>query len=607
MATFKDIGGLGQIGEWIDSRGQGYSGPKKSFYDTPAPKPQLPTSNLATKPPVLPQKPVVPTNTPPSQQKPPVEQPGAINQPSGTGTSGQNTANPANFLDSFTFSKLLTSMSAPLQKNQDLVDARNKIFTYLYDRPLTEEEKSSLTPSLQRAMESNDRNLIDMEIRLINDEIQGRKDTLDQSLKYITEGYKYSIEEADKLRTESETKRQNAINNVLNFVDKYGDRASEQLKNLYGDSYITQLKDMGIDIESMQKIPTVAQQKLGTNTGFSINIPQGTLAYANNNPGNLRYVGQEGATLGKNGFAKFETPEAGYDALLKQIETDAGRGLTIREFISKYAPPTENDTETYIKQLVDSLGVPEDTLVSDIYPNDLADFIITKESGASREAIPSDIELNAQMLVNGTPPSVFAKRGAEYNKMIAAARRIDPSYDPSQAQIKYEAAKRFWTGQNSAQMNRFRGLAESVVNTIDEVKKLSEEVKNSGITPLNKAKLLAYVNLYGNTPMGQTISMYLGAVNTLKEEFANLANGGYAPTEAVWELANKQINENYGVDQIAASLTEIQRLINFRVNALTELQPLNPTDGSNQTYVEGQTATYNGDNYVFDGTNWIKQ
>ena len=42
---------------------------------------------------------------------------------------------------------------------------------------------------------------------------------------------------------------------------------------------------------------------------------QQPLNIRNNNPGNLRFVGQAGATPGEGGFAKFETPQAGLDAL----------------------------------------------------------------------------------------------------------------------------------------------------------------------------------------------------------------------------------------------------------------------------------------------------
>ena len=76
----------------------------------------------------------------------------------------------------------------------------------------------------------------------------------------------------------------------------------------------------------------------------SVRIPSGQLAALNNNPGNLRFAHQTGALQGVGGFARFETPEAGYRAMADQVRLDAGRGYTLEQYITKYAPPSENDT-----------------------------------------------------------------------------------------------------------------------------------------------------------------------------------------------------------------------------------------------------------------------
>lgn len=113
----------------------------------------------------------------------------------------------------------------------------------------------------------------------------------------------------------------------------------------------------------------------------SVSIPQGTLAYANNNPGNLRFVGQPGAVLGKSGFAKFQSPEAGLQALESQIQLDASRGHTLATFVNKYAPPSENDTNLYINQIAKSVGASPSTLISKINISSLVKAIAQKESG----------------------------------------------------------------------------------------------------------------------------------------------------------------------------------------------------------------------------------
>lgn len=120
----------------------------------------------------------------------------------------------------------------------------------------------------------------------------------------------------------------------------------------------------------------------GTETSeVAVNIPeQSRLSSVNNNPGNLRFAQQRGASQGEGGFARFETPEAGFQALKNQISLDASRGLTLEQFINKFAPPSENDTQLYVSQMVQATGADGDTLVSEIDLDTLAKAMARKES-----------------------------------------------------------------------------------------------------------------------------------------------------------------------------------------------------------------------------------
>lgn len=85
----------------------------------------------------------------------------------------------------------------------------------------------------------------------------------------------------------------------------------------------------------------------------------------NNNPGNLNYAGQAGATKesGANGrFAVFGSMEEGVGALGKQLRLYAARGTnTIRKIVGKYAPASENNVGAYISALVSATGIDADT------------------------------------------------------------------------------------------------------------------------------------------------------------------------------------------------------------------------------------------------------
>jgi hypothetical protein len=108
----------------------------------------------------------------------------------------------------------------------------------------------------------------------------------------------------------------------------------------------------------------------------------GSLSYRQNNPGNLMYVGQSGASAGTNGLAVFPSYQAGLSALVDQINLDSSRGLTLSQFISKYAPPGENNTSAYLSFVSQYTGFsPSDPLSSigsaDTAGSDSGDYAIS--------------------------------------------------------------------------------------------------------------------------------------------------------------------------------------------------------------------------------------
>jgi hypothetical protein len=120
-----------------------------------------------------------------------------------------------------------------------------------------------------------------------------------------------------------------------------------------------------------------------------IQIPASSrIAASHNNPGNLKYAGQAGAERGEPAgdggyFARFSSPQAGYDAIGKQVELDKKRGGTLADFITKYAPPGSNDTGQYIEQASKALGAKPDAKLADLDTGKLQAFIAKKESSTN--------------------------------------------------------------------------------------------------------------------------------------------------------------------------------------------------------------------------------
>ncbi|EPQ1031649.1 hypothetical protein ORA46_000266 [Enterobacter asburiae] len=81
----------------------------------------------------------------------------------------------------------------------------------------------------------------------------------------------------------------------------------------------------------------------------------------NNNPGNLNYVGQTGATMegGEGGrFAVFESMQHGVAALYKQLQLYFKRGInTLSSIVKTYAPASDNNNvDAYISALTKATG-----------------------------------------------------------------------------------------------------------------------------------------------------------------------------------------------------------------------------------------------------------
>jgi len=97
-----------------------------------------------------------------------------------------------------------------------------------------------------------------------------------------------------------------------------------------------------------------------------------------NNPGNLRCHNQPNSTC-VNGFANFPNIVIGFRALIKQVELDQSRDLSLRQFLTKYSPPHENNTEHLIRRASKVLNLEEKELINYLDTIKLAQFMANQE------------------------------------------------------------------------------------------------------------------------------------------------------------------------------------------------------------------------------------
>ena len=100
----------------------------------------------------------------------------------------------------------------------------------------------------------------------------------------------------------------------------------------------------------------------------------------NNNPGNIRRskVRYEGEVPSADvSFKAFESMAYGYRAIFVLLDSYRRKyGLcTIRQMLNRYAPPTENFTEGYVRYVVAQTGIAPDESLDTLSPHDLVPFV----------------------------------------------------------------------------------------------------------------------------------------------------------------------------------------------------------------------------------------
>lgn len=170
---------------------------------------------------------------------------GTMTQPKQAGTSQPQSSTqplPQPTMNLGLFGRAMDEMRSKLGQNQELVNQKNKLLTLVYDRQLTPEEKSTLTPSQQQAIESGNIGLIQGQVRIINDTLKGRTQSIDKSISYLTSLYQQDIENA-------ENQKQQALNTILDYSKTLGQKPSVVAEALGYD------KSLGLKLDALMPPP----------------------------------------------------------------------------------------------------------------------------------------------------------------------------------------------------------------------------------------------------------------------------------------------------------------------------------------------------------------
>jgi len=135
-------------------------------------------------------------------------------------------------------------------------------------------------------------------------------------------------------------------------------------------------------------------------------LPQGqpTTSGFNNNLGNIRAtpINWDGKGAPHNGFETFGTPDQGAGAMVKNLGAyvKANPNVTVAQAIAKWAPPNENNTDLYIRQVAEGTGINPAAPLAEVLQDpamaaQLLDAITRKEKGGLPQGVNADTFMKA--------------------------------------------------------------------------------------------------------------------------------------------------------------------------------------------------------------------
>lgn len=340
------------------------------------------------------------------------------------------------------FNLLLTNMLSKAQGvgSADLLKKQRELQRASLGRAgaMTPEALRTLSPSQQAAIRSGKTGALSGELDTIAYEIKKAENA--------TKNFEFIFDQARQLGEDFQSKMiapDAVVDSYVKLIETdpslFNNIASKMNEKTF-NAVIAKLDYSKLapkeDLPSVADLPSVSERLSLREKGLrytpsgefedaTVQIPASSrIAYEHNNPGNLMFVGQVGATQGEaksgGGFwAKFETPEAGYSALKQQIELDKSRGLTLGQFIGKYAPPSENQTLQYISDIGQMTGFGENAELTEVPTDLLAQAIAQKESGTTVNKGTGELSPEQELQARNLAVEIFGKRAGAKEENIS--------------------------------------------------------------------------------------------------------------------------------------------------------------------------------------------
>lgn len=479
------------------------------------------------------QKLAAPASTPPASPKSPT--------PSSSNSNAPITPD-ANGMDSNSFTGLLGSIGQKLKYNNEMATNRQMLLKHLYDSPLTPDEITKLPKDMQDIIGTGNKDAIELQVRVLNDQLQGRASTLGQTVQALTTGYQQSV-----------TNTKNAMTEILAYAQSTGKPIADVVKALgpvYGLSVTSDLmKNLTALGAPLLKTTQVAgnDQVYGTATnnvsvalGVSPSLPLSAVIEQSgmdpivnaiiknegsspkgvlNNPGNIKYSGlpgqlDSGVKASDGGtFASYGSPEEGRHAIEFIVQNAAdskssayGANPTLGGFMDMYTNTAPDRSVNPLPPEPSTGNVPG---VGGFTPNaiyqDALELMFTGKA--------------VQSFVGGLSNSGDSKtiKASITNKAAAIATSLGGSFPSFQALYKANASA---AKQNVERVARVESIANSMTLNFPRLEELATRLQagNIDITESDiQAGKAAALRKFGSTDA----AAYIELIQTIRSDYAS--------------------------------------------------------------------------------------
>jgi len=312
----------------------------------------------------------------------------------------------------------------------------------------------------------------------------------------------------------------------------------------------------------------------------------------NNNPGNLKaspftrkLPGFSG--VDPDGFATFESPQAGANAQVALLKNYISRGFnTVSKIINRWAPSSDNnDTAAYIQTVAGKLGVnPNDTLSPAMVPQ-LQAAITGVEGGPNNPSNELTQSASPQVVDVPVSGSGGLSDGAVTN--AAAVYRMTGQLPTRISQKDKEAIlnrSAQMVGNNVGDMLANWASRKSDQAALTSIQKMSSQIESFENTALRNGALAlrlaaqvdngnfpifnAWKNAGGKATGNPKVKAFDAAIKTFADEYAKIvssATGGGVTSDSAREAAESRISSSDSPQQLQETMhTLVQDMLNRR-------------------------------------------